>query len=85
MPYILGDESFFIIYDQAAYLTAKGSPAKLIAARIYTGPYVVTDANDQIMHEVRNPVYWDGTAPAVRGDRQVHHRCAVPHPRGRAR
>jgi len=61
MPYILGDESFFIIYDQAAYLAAKGSPAKLIAAKIYTGPYVVTDANDQIMHEVRNPVYWDGT------------------------
>ena len=61
MPYILGDESFFIIYDQAAYLTAKGSPAKLIAAKIYTGPYVVTDANDQIMHEVRNPIYWDGT------------------------
>ena len=60
MPYILGDESFFIIYDQAAYLAAKGSPAKLIAARIYTGPYVVTDASDQIMHEVRNPVYWDG-------------------------
>jgi peptide/nickel transport system substrate-binding protein len=60
MPYILGDESFFIIYDQGAYLTAKGSPAKLIAARIYTGPYVVTDANDQIMHEVRNPLYWDG-------------------------
>jgi peptide/nickel transport system substrate-binding protein len=60
MPYILGDESFFIIYDQAAYLAAKGSPAKLIAARIYTGPYVVTDANDQIMHEVRNPVYWGG-------------------------
>jgi peptide/nickel transport system substrate-binding protein len=60
MPYLLGDESFFIIYDQAAYLTAKGSPAKLIAAKIYTGPYVVTDANDQIMHEARNPVYWDG-------------------------
>ncbi|HUC58510.1 MAG TPA: ABC transporter substrate-binding protein [Streptosporangiaceae bacterium] len=61
MPYILGDEDYFIIYDQAAYLTAKGSPAKLIAAKIYTGPFVVTDANDQIMHEVRNPVYWDGT------------------------
>ena len=61
MPYILGDESFFIIYDQAAYLAAKGSPGRLIAARIYTGPYVVTDANDQIMHEVRNPAYWDGT------------------------
>jgi peptide/nickel transport system substrate-binding protein len=60
MAYILGDESFFIIYDQAAYLTAKGSPGKLIAARIYTGPYVVTDASDQLMHEVRNPVYWDG-------------------------
>jgi len=61
MPYILGDESFFIIYDQAAYLTAKGSPSRLIAAKIYTGPYVVTDASDQIMHEVRNPIYWDGT------------------------
>lgn len=60
LAYILGDESFFVIYDQAAYLTAKGSPAKLIAARIYTGPYVVTDASDQLMHEVRNPVYWDG-------------------------
>jgi len=61
MPYILGDESFFIIYDQAAYLAAKGSPARLIAAKIYTGPYIVTNANDQIMHEVRNPIYWDGT------------------------
>jgi peptide/nickel transport system substrate-binding protein len=61
MPYILGDENFFIIYDQAAYLAAKGNPAKLIAAKIYTGPYVVTDVNDQIMHEIRNPIYWDGT------------------------
>ena len=61
MPYILGDEDFLIIYDQAAYLKAKGSPAKLIAAKIYTGPFVVTDVNDQIMHEVRNPIYWDGT------------------------
>jgi peptide/nickel transport system substrate-binding protein len=61
MPYILGDENFFIIYDQAAYLKAKGSPAKLIAAKIYTGPYVVTDVSDEIMHEVRNPIYWDGT------------------------
>jgi peptide/nickel transport system substrate-binding protein len=61
MPFILGDEDFFIIYDQAAYLKAKGSPAKLIAAKVYTGPYVVTDVSDQIMHEVRNPVYWDGT------------------------
>jgi peptide/nickel transport system substrate-binding protein len=60
MPYILGDEGFFIIYDQGAYLAAKGSPAKLIAAKIYTGPYVVTDVSDQVMHEVRNPVYWDG-------------------------
>jgi peptide/nickel transport system substrate-binding protein len=61
LPYILGDEDFFIIYDQAAYLKAKGSPARLIAAKIYTGPYVVTDVSDQVMHEVRNPVYWDGT------------------------
>jgi peptide/nickel transport system substrate-binding protein len=61
MPYILGDENFFIIYDQAAYLKAKGSPAKLIAAKIYTGPFVVTDVSDEIMHEVRNPIYWDGT------------------------
>ena len=61
MPYILGDEDYFIIYDQAAYPKAKGSPAKLIAAKIYTGPYVVTDVSDQIMHEVRNPIYWDGT------------------------
>ncbi len=61
MAYILGDEDYFIIYDQAAYMKAKGSPAKLIAAKIYTGPYVVTDVSDQIMHEVRNPIYWDGT------------------------
>ena len=61
MPYILGDEDFFMIYDQAAYLKAKGSPGKLIAAKIYTGPYVVTDVSDQIMQEVRNPIYWDGT------------------------
>jgi peptide/nickel transport system substrate-binding protein len=61
MPYILGDENFFIIYDQAAYLKAKGSPAKLIAAKIYTGPYVVTYVSDEVMHEVRNPIYWDGT------------------------
>jgi peptide/nickel transport system substrate-binding protein len=61
LPYLLGDEDFFIIYDQAAYLAAKGSPAKLIAAKIYTGPYVVTDVSDQIMHETRNPIYWDGT------------------------
>jgi peptide/nickel transport system substrate-binding protein len=61
MAYILGDEDYFIIYDQAAYAKAKGSPAKLIAAKIYTGPYVVTSVTDQVMHEVRNPIYWDGT------------------------
>ena len=64
VPFILGDESFFIIYDQAGYLPAKGSPAKLIAAKLYTGPYVVTSLTPQIMHTVRNPHYWKGT-PAL--------------------
>ncbi len=64
VPYILGDESFFIIYDQAAYLTAKGDPAKLIAAKLYTGPYVVTGDSSQVMTMTRNPDYWDGT-PAL--------------------
>lgn len=64
MPYILGDESFFIIYDQSAYLAAKDSPAKLIAAKLYTGPYVVTSNTSQVMQMTRNPDYWNGT-PAL--------------------
>src|SRR5262249_13516396 len=64
VPFVLGDEDFFIIYDQAAYLTAKGSPARLIAAKLYTGTYVVTSVNSQVMHMPRNPSYWDGT-PAL--------------------
>ena len=85
MPYILGDEAFFIIYDQAAYLAAKGSPAKLIAAKIYTGPYVVTDVSDQVMHEVRNPIYWDGTPKLSEVTVKFITDAQCPHPRGRAR
>jgi peptide/nickel transport system substrate-binding protein len=66
VPFILGDESFFIIYDQAAYLAAKGSPAKLIAAKLYTGPYVVTSNSPQTMTMTPNPTYWDGK-PALSG------------------
>jgi peptide/nickel transport system substrate-binding protein len=64
VPFILGDESFFIIYDQRAYLAAKGSPDKLIAAKLYTGPYMVTSNTSQIMQLTRNPHYWNGT-PAL--------------------
>ena len=37
MPYILGDESFFIVYDQAAYLAAKADLLERIAAERAAG------------------------------------------------
>ncbi|GAB3480996.1 ABC transporter substrate-binding protein [Amycolatopsis cihanbeyliensis] len=60
MPNILAEESMFKVYDQAAYDRAKGDPAALLEAELYTGPYVVRSLDSEIMKLEPNPDYWDG-------------------------
>lgn len=65
MPFLLADESKFVIFDLPAYLKAKGDPQKLIDAKLYTGPYVVKSLNTQTMSMTADPHYWGGT-PALK-------------------
>lgn len=60
MPNILAAEGMFTIYDQAAYLKAKGDPKALITAKIYTGPYVVESLSPEKADLAPNPTYWAG-------------------------
>ncbi|RIJ76533.1 hypothetical protein D1871_11735 [Nakamurella silvestris] len=60
MPNILAAEGMFTIYDQAAYLKAKGDPKALITAKIYTGPYVVESLSPEKAELAPNPTYWAG-------------------------
>ncbi|WP_216215393.1 ABC transporter substrate-binding protein [Amycolatopsis aidingensis] len=60
MPNILAEESMFKVYDQAAYERAKGDPAALLDAGLYTGPYVVRGLDSEVMKLEPNPDYWDG-------------------------
>ncbi|GAA2184001.1 ABC transporter substrate-binding protein [Brooklawnia cerclae] len=64
MPFTLADESKFVIYDQDAYEGAKGDPEALIAAQIYTGPYVVESLDSQELVMPADSDYWGGT-PAL--------------------
>ncbi|PRZ40490.1 peptide/nickel transport system substrate-binding protein [Antricoccus suffuscus] len=65
LPFLLADESKFVIFDLPAYLKAKGDPQKLIDAKLYTGPYVVQKLDTQTMTMKADPDYWGGT-PALK-------------------
>ena len=65
LPFLLADESKFVIFDLPAYLKAKDDPQKLVAAKLYTGPYVVDALNSQTMTMKADPNYWGGT-PALK-------------------
>jgi len=61
MPNILAAEGMFTIYDQQAYVKAKGDGQKLIEAKLYTGPYVVDSLTSERAELSPNPTYWNGS------------------------
>lgn len=63
LPYLLADESKFVIFDLAAYQAANGDAGELIGAGIYTGPYVVESLDTQTMQMTADADYWGGTPP----------------------
>lgn len=63
LPYLLADESKFVIFDLAAYEAADGDASKLVDAQIYTGPYVVESLDTQTMQMTADEDYWGGTPP----------------------
>ncbi|SFP00337.1 peptide/nickel transport system substrate-binding protein [Amycolatopsis arida] len=66
VPNLLAEESLFKVYDQAAYERAKGDPAALVAARIYTGPYTVDGLDAERLRLVPNDDHWAGPPPLRR-------------------
>ncbi|PID86893.1 MAG: hypothetical protein CSB13_02085 [Chloroflexi bacterium] len=60
MRNILCDEAYFLMFDLPAYLETKDDNAKLIAAKIYTGPYVPTEVSDEKLVMVADENYWGG-------------------------
>ncbi|MFV0534284.1 MAG: ABC transporter substrate-binding protein [Cumulibacter sp.] len=63
LPYLLADESKFVIFDLAAYEAAGEDVATLDDAQIYTGPYVVDTLDPQTMTMSADDDYWGGTPP----------------------
>lgn len=63
LPYLLADESKFVIFDLAAYQATNGDRDALPAAEIYTGPYVVQSLDPQTMELTADPGYWRGAPP----------------------
>ena len=63
LPFTLAEKSKFIIFDQVAYELAKGDPAALIAAQLYTGPYVIQSLDSQQLVMPADTDYWGGTVP----------------------
>ena len=63
LPFTLAEKSKFIIFDQVAYDKAKGDPAALIAAQLYTGPYVIQSLDSQQLVMPADTDYWGGTVP----------------------
>ncbi|GAA2530065.1 ABC transporter substrate-binding protein [Pilimelia columellifera] len=57
VPSLLAHESMFPIFDHAAYQKAKGRPAELIAAKIWSGPYTVTALTPEAMTLAPTPGY----------------------------
>jgi peptide/nickel transport system substrate-binding protein len=58
VPSLLANEAMFDIFDTPVYLRLKANPASLVAARIYTGPYMVTSLTPQQMAMKPNPYYY---------------------------
>lgn len=63
---ILADEAYFTIFDLDAYQTCDDDAAKILEARIYTGPYVPVSLDDQKLTMEVNSSYWNGT-PGLAG------------------
>lgn len=61
MRNVLADEAYFTIFDLDAYLETADDAEKLLAARIYTGPYTPVSLTDEKLVMEVNPNYWDGT------------------------
>lgn len=57
----LADEACFTVFDLDAYLQTGDDAAKLLDARIYTGPYVPTSLTDEKLVLAANPDHWAGT------------------------
>lgn len=66
LPNVLADESHFKVYDHEAFEAAGRDPAKLLDARIYTGPYIPTELNGTKMVLKADPQHWGGR-PALDG------------------
>lgn len=63
VPALLADESMVPVYDVAAYqrhLASGAAPAALVAAKIYTGPYVVDSLDGEALKMSPVPKYWGG-------------------------
>lgn len=63
LPYLLADESKFVIFDLVAYQATNGDVSKLVDAQIYTGPYVVESLDTQTMQMTADEDHWAGTPP----------------------
>ncbi len=66
LPSRLADESVFPLFDLPVYLRDQKDPAKLVADKIYTGPYTVTKLTPDVMSLAPTPGYYGGT-PALTG------------------
>lgn len=66
LPSILAHESRLMIIDVGPVLAAGEDYEALEGAGIHTGPYMLTDLDDQRMIAVRYDNYWQGT-PAMAG------------------
>ena len=66
LPSILAHESRLMIFDGGPVLAAGEDYEALEGAGIHTGPYMLTDLDDQQMIAVRYDDYWQGT-PAMAG------------------
>lgn len=63
VPALLADESMVPVYDVAAYQqyrTSGAAPAELLAAGIYTGPYVVDSLGPESMQLSPRADHWGG-------------------------
>lgn len=63
VPALLADESMVPVYDVAAYqrhLASGASASALVAAKIYTGPFVVDSLDGEVLKMSAVPKYWGG-------------------------
>jgi peptide/nickel transport system substrate-binding protein len=65
VPSILANESYFDIFDTPVYLKNKANPNSLVAARMYTGPYMPISITPEEMVSIPNPYYY-GPKPKLK-------------------